>query len=92
MKNTKRFTQIFKVFSNINRVKIVMLLSKRKVMNVTDIAEELDISFKSASKHLILLDQFDVVNSKGKSSHVFYSLNEDMSKDLKSVISTFSEG
>ncbi len=91
MKNTKRFTQIFKVFSNINRVRIVLILAKKEAMSVSELAEELSISFKATSKHLIILDQFDVVNSKGKSSHVFYSLNRDMSKDLKSVISTFSE-
>lgn len=92
MKNTKRFTKIFKVFSNINRVKIVLLLSKRKVMNVTDIAEALNISFKATSKHLIILDQFDIVDSRGKLGHVFYSLSKDIPKDIKSIVDIFIEG
>ena len=91
MKNIKRFTQIFKVFSNINRVKIVLILSKKEAMSVSEFAEELDISFKATSKHLIILDRFDILDSRGKLGHVFYSLNADIPKDIKSVIRTFLE-
>jgi len=89
MKNIKRITQIFKIFSNINRVKIVHLLSKRKMMNVTDLAEALEISFTSTSKHLIILERFDVVSSTGKLGHVFYSLSERIPDDVREVMSIF---
>ena len=56
----KRWVQIFKVFANINRLKIVKLLAGTDKMTVSDIADELDISLKSTSKHLIILDNIDV--------------------------------
>jgi len=91
MKDIKHWVQIFKMFSNVNRVKIIKFLSeKKKPMNVTDIAEELDISFKSASKHLILLDRLDVLDSKGKDGHVFYVMNGDMPKDIKRIVTIFT--
>lgn len=90
MKNIKRITQIFKIFSNINRVKIVHLLSKKRMMNVTDLAEALEISFTSTSKHLIILERFDVVSSTGKLGHVFYSLSEDIPNDVREVMNLFT--
>ena len=88
--NTKRWVQIFKLFANINRVKIVILLQQKGApLSVTDISDDIGISLKSASKHLIMLDQFDVINGEGKSGHVFYTLNLNMSADIKQVISLF---
>ncbi len=87
--NTKRWVQIFKLFANINRVKIIMLLQQKGRLNVTDISDDIGISLKSASKHLVMLDRFDVINGEGKSGHVFYILNSNMPVDIKQVISLF---
>ncbi len=85
----KRWTNIFKIFSNINRVKIIKLLTDKRTMMVGDIARELDISFASTSKHLIMLDRLDILNSKGVSGHVFYELNRNMPKDVRRIINIF---
>ena len=70
-------------------MKIVNLLAHRERMSVTDIADALDISLKATSKHLIMLDNLDVLSSKGKENHVFYSLNSEMPKDLASTVKLF---
>ena len=85
----KRWVQIFKALANINRVKIVGLLAHRETMNVTDIAAVLDISLKATSKHLIILDNLDVLSSRGKDSRVFYALNRAMPKDLWAAVKLF---
>jgi len=86
----KRWTQIFKALSNINRVKIIKMLSRRERMNVSEIAEELDISHKATSKHLILLHNLDVLTNKGKDNRVEYWLNPNIPTDIKNTIKLFT--
>ncbi len=85
----KRWVQIFKAFSNINRIGIVKFLSQRDKSSVSEIAHHLDISLKATSKHLIILHNLDVLDSKGKDNRVFYWLNAEMPKDIKQVIKLF---
>lgn len=86
----KRWSVVFKTLSNINRLKIIKLLSGNQQMSVSRIAEELDISFKATSKHLLMLHDLDILNSTGKSGQVFYSLNrKNMPSDIKQTIALF---
>ena len=55
-------------------------------MNVTDITEKLQISFKATSNHLVLLKNLDIVEFRGAEGHVFYSFNRDLPKDIQKVI------
>jgi len=86
----KRWTQIFKALSNINRVRIIKILSDRDRMSVSEIADELDISPKATSKHLIILHNLDVLASKGKNSRVEYWLNPGLPVDIKKTIRLFT--
>lgn len=85
----KRWTQIFKALANINRLKIIKLLADHGPMTVSDIAAEIGISLKGTSKHLILLDNLEVLASQGKSGHVYYSFNFDVPKDFRKAIDLF---
>jgi len=86
MKNLKRWTVIFRTLSNINRLKIIeMLLGGRKI-NVSEIARNLGISFKSTSNHLMMLKNLDVLESQGKDGRVFYFINSQMPKDFQHII------
>lgn len=85
----KRWTQIFKALSNINRVRIIKMLSGRKRLNVSEIADELDISPKATSKHLIILHNLDVLDSKGKNNRVEYWLNPRPLEDIRKTIKLF---
>jgi len=62
-----------------------MLASGRK-MNVGDIAEDLEISFKATSNHLAILKNLDVLDAQGVEGHVFYSINLQMPKDFQKII------
>ena len=85
----KRLTVVFRALANINRLKIIKMLSGAHKMNVCDIAEELKISFKATSNHLAMLKNLDVLEAEGTEGHVFYSLNSQMPKDFQKIIETF---
>jgi len=86
-----RWNVVFKTFSNINKMKIVGILSHKQPRSVGEMAEELDISFKATSKHLIELARAGVLVSKGKNNHVYYSLNPVCPKDYKKATRLFNE-
>ena len=82
----KRWTVVFRALANINRLKIIKMLSGGDRMNVTDIAGELSISFKATSNHLAILKNLDVLESQGAEGHVFYTINRQMPKDFQRAI------
>ena len=86
MKNIKRWTVVFRTLSNINRLKIIGILSSGRKMNVGDIARSVGISQKSASNHLAILKNLDVLESHGNAGHVFYFINSQMPKDFSIVL------
>lgn len=85
----KKWVRIFKALANYNRMKIVGMLSLGSEMTVTEISEKISISIKSTSKNLIMLQNLDVLESRGKDNHVWYSLNKNLPKDIKRALSLF---
>lgn len=85
----KRWSMIFKILGNINRLKIIKILNDNGGMYVSDIATKLEISLKSTSKHLILLSNLDVLEYKGQTGHVLYFMNPSMPADLTKVLKLF---
>jgi DNA-binding transcriptional ArsR family regulator len=83
----KKWVNIFKALSNINRLKIIeMLLGGNKELTVTQIADKLGISIKSTSKHLIMLQNLDVLECEGRNGRVFYKFSQSVPQDFKSII------
>ena len=85
----RRWTHIFKVLANINRLRVIRFLSDGNERTVTQIAREIHISLKAMSRHLIMLDNMDILRSVGKDGHVFYSLNPHLPADVKKVVDPF---
>ncbi|MDP3763359.1 MAG: winged helix-turn-helix domain-containing protein [bacterium] len=86
MQNLKRWTVVFRALANINRLKIIKMLSNSHRMSVTDISIELKISFKATSNHLAILRSLDVLEPQGTEGHVLYSINSSMPKDFRIAI------
>ena len=81
---------IFKSLANINRLKIIEILSSNTGgMTVTDLTEKLKISFRATSRHLIQLKNVKVLDCEGKDGHVRYFLNKDIPNDFKKVLKQF---
>ena len=82
----KRWAIIFRALANINRLKIIEMLSAGQKINVTDISDKLNISFKATSNHLAILKNLDVLEAHGTAGHVFYYLNPKIPADFKKTI------
>jgi DNA-binding transcriptional ArsR family regulator len=83
----KRWVVVFRTLSNINRLKIIGILSRGNKMNVSDIAQQLHISFNATSNHLAMLKNLDVLESQGAGGHVFYFINSRMPNDFRKILS-----
>jgi DNA-binding transcriptional ArsR family regulator len=86
---SKRWTIVFKALGNVNRIKIIQMLSAGQSLNVTQVAKELGISLKATSQHLIILQNLNVLEAEGKQGHVFYSLNKNLPADIKQATKLF---
>ena len=85
----KHWTIIFRALANINRLKIIKLLVKEESLNVSDIADKINISIKATSKHLIILNNLNILESDGKHGHVFYKLNPNLPSDIRKIVKLF---
>ena len=83
---TKRWVVVFRTLANVNRIKIIKMLSGGGRMNVTEISTELSISFKATSNHLAMLRNLNVIEATGASGHIFYFINQNMPKDFREAI------
>lgn len=86
----KRWTIIFRVLSNINRLKIIDILSSGKKKSVTEISKILNISLKATSNHLAMLKNLNVLESEGSAGHVFYWINKKMPGDFRIILNHFN--
>lgn len=85
----KRWTVIFRVLANINRLKIITILANSQSRSVGELAREINISLKSTSKHLIILKNLDILEAQGKQGHVHYSLNLNPPGDIRKALKLF---
>ncbi len=78
------FIKVMKAVSDPNRVKILKML-QRKVMCVCEIQEALKISQPSVSKHLKILEDAGLVESKKDGMWVNYSLSDGKDSPYVSI-------
>ncbi len=71
----ERVSQIFKVLSDMTRLKIVLSL-KSGERNVTSIAEAVDMEQSAVSHQLKLLRENNVVKSRREGKTILYSLDD----------------
>lgn len=71
-----RLADFFSVFGDSTRMQIISLLRLQE-MNVTDIADCLDISVSAVSHQLKTLKSHDLVRSKRKGKYSIYYLSDD---------------
>ena len=69
--------KILKSLANPRRLQIVLLLKKQRNLNVAAVAERLDLSFRSTSKHLLNLEGAGLIERKHQSREVFYLLSPE---------------
>ncbi|OGI64855.1 hypothetical protein A3H53_04765 [Candidatus Nomurabacteria bacterium RIFCSPLOWO2_02_FULL_40_10] len=82
----KEYEKILKALANRRRLQTIKYLKAEKQATVTDIAEHINLSFKSTSKHLAVLFSAGIVDKEQISLSMFYSIVESLPKPAKQVI------
>ena len=86
----KNLEKIFKALANRRRLSIIKLLAKNKELPVAEIAERINLSFTSTSKHLRMLHQLDILDRRQESLVVYYRLANPPPLVIKILIPTLS--
>ncbi len=78
--------KILKALANRRRLAIIKYLSREKTASVYDIAEAINLSYRSTSKHLSLLKSRGVVESEYVGQENHYKLSLPLSEVVKFVL------
>ena len=68
---------IFKSFSDVSRIRILNILSKKKEVSISDLEMILNFTQTKTSRHIYYLKNSGLLNSKNKDQFIFYSLREE---------------
>lgn len=83
----KELEKILKALANKRRLAILKYLKKNQPATVTNIASEIDLSFKSTSKHLGVLSAADIVEKDQRSLQMFYRIAVNQNPAAARIIS-----
>ena len=83
----KVLEKILKSVANKRRLEILKLLKHNKELSVGEIAEKINLSLKSTSRHLGVLFGADMIEKDQRSLQVFYRLAKIEKHFLKSILS-----
>ena len=75
--NKEKLEEIFKIFSNYNRLKIMNILAEHpnKEVTVNEISEKIKMTQPATSQHLKILKKSKIVKSNKKGNNVYYEIN-----------------
>lgn len=82
----KKLEDIFKCVACLRRLQILKLLSPDKEFNVGEISDQIGLSFRSTSKHLIKLEKSGFLQSQQDGFWKKYWLNPDPPETVKKVV------
>jgi ArsR family transcriptional regulator len=68
---------VLKAVANIKRLQILQHLKRRKELTVEDISSAIHLSYRSTSKHLLLLQRARIINRIQKNRFAYYSISPE---------------
>jgi ArsR family transcriptional regulator len=68
---------IFRSFSDVSRIRILNILSKKKEVSISDLEMILNFTQTKTSRHIYYLKNSGLLNSKNEDQFIFYSLREE---------------
>ncbi|MFA4937254.1 MAG: metalloregulator ArsR/SmtB family transcription factor [Patescibacteria group bacterium] len=78
--------RIFKALASKRRLVIIRLIGEKREMSVGDIANQIKLSLKATSKHLIILQQAGFIEREQKKFVGIYSLSQNLDNDTRYLI------
>ena len=82
----KEFEKLLKAFANKKRLEIIALLLAQRRMSVREIRKELNLAYRSTSKHLRKLYERDIVDREFAHGEAVYYLSKTLSSASKKII------
>ena len=86
--NLKQINRILKALANERRLRILNYLLEEKLATVSEISENINLSFKSTSGHLIILERVGLVDRQPRGPYVFYSPDKERKNLLNFILKT----
>ncbi|MEI8349417.1 MAG: metalloregulator ArsR/SmtB family transcription factor [Candidatus Omnitrophota bacterium] len=78
--------KLFKVLANPRRLRIMEILLGRERLSVSTISHQIDLSFKSTSRHLSLLETAGLIERKQEGLFAFYSIRKDLKTPFRKLL------
>lgn len=85
-RNVITIEHVLKAVANRRRLEILRYLKIKKELTLDDVADRLELSFRSTSKHLIILSRSGLLVRKQKSRFVIYQLESNIPRYLQSLL------
>ncbi len=82
----KEIEKIFKALANRRRISIVGFLKSKKIASVGGIAHHIKLSFRSTSKHLLILSGANIIEKEQVGPTVNYYLVESPHAIVKKLL------
>lgn len=86
MADHKKLERILKASANRRRFCILSHLKKEREATVGAVAEHINLSFKSTSRHLAILFAAELVDRTQRSSEVFYRLSDRLHGTVREIL------
>lgn len=84
--NTKDWEIVLKALANRRRLEILGFLKKAGEVTVGEIAEHINLSFKSTSRHLGILAYADVLNREQRGPEAYYRISIKQDDNIKKLL------
>lgn len=91
MVEIKTLEKILKTLANKRRLAIICYLKKKSEARVGDIADAINLSFTSTSKHLVQLFNADILERNQKKLEMWYKLASKQNNIVNYIISNSRE-
>lgn len=85
----KELEKILKALANKRRISILKYLKSKGSASVGDIADEIKLSFRATSKHLMILSHIDIVGKEQVSLTMIYSMEKEKHPIVKKLLELF---
>ena len=83
----RELEHIFKAFANARRLSILSHLKHRKSATVGEIAGHIRLSFKSTSKHLIILRSAGILKFDQSGLEMHYRISDELAREARTLLS-----
>jgi ArsR family transcriptional regulator len=78
--------KVFKVLANQRRLKIMETLLTKERLSVSTISHQINLSFKSTSRHLTLLESAGLIEREQEGLFAFYKIRKDLKTPFKKLL------